>query len=194
MSLSFWTWCENFHFCQVFCVANRGAFEPPPFRGFGEDIYGRRIVFSGLWLKPDVLHIGGKSSALKQKGHKLRTGFAVNQKLTLFFAEHDFLRGVMKKLSCEDAFIIPRIQIQRQHETDKEEISNDDEGKDEGCEEETRVEGGPYAFFYGVHDGQGIVRSLLKKKGKALIECPLSKIEAFAVDGSTDIFSKRGVK
>lgn len=54
--------------------------------------------------------------------------------------------------------------------------------------------GNAYAFFYGVHDGQGIVRSLLKKKGKALIECPLSKIEAFAVDGSTDIFSKRGVK
>lgn len=54
--------------------------------------------------------------------------------------------------------------------------------------------GTAYAFFYGVHDGQGIVRSLLKKKGKALIECPLSKIEAFAVDGSTDIFSKRGVK
>lgn len=90
MSLSFWKWCENFHFCQVFCVANRGAFEPPPFRGFGEDIYGRRIVFSGLWLKPDVLHIGGNSSALKQKGHKLQMGFAVNQKSTLFFAEHDF--------------------------------------------------------------------------------------------------------
>lgn len=54
--------------------------------------------------------------------------------------------------------------------------------------------GKAYAFFYGVHDGQGIVRSLLKKKGKALIKCPLSKIEAFAIDGSTDIFSKRSVK
>lgn len=51
-----------------------------------------------------------------------------------------FLRGVMKKLSCEDAFIIPRIQIQRQHETDKEEISDD--VQDEEAAKAVAVDGG----------------------------------------------------
>lgn len=46
--------------------------------------------------------------------------------------------------------------------------------------------GGGYEFFYGVHDGCGTVRSLLRRDGRELIVCTLRDIEAYAVDGSTD--------
>lgn len=51
-----------------------------------------------------------------------------------------------------------------------------------------------YALFYGVHDGFGTVRSLLRRKGRELVVCTLRDIEAYAVDGSTDVYSKRSVK
>lgn len=48
-----------------------------------------------------------------------------------------------------------------------------------------------YAFFYGVHDGFGTVRSLLRgKKGRELVVCTLKDIECFAVDGSTDPYER----
>lgn len=54
--------------------------------------------------------------------------------------------------------------------------------------------GQAYSLFYGVHDGFGTVRSLLRRKGRELVVCALRDIEAYAVDGSTDVYSKRSVK
>ena len=54
--------------------------------------------------------------------------------------------------------------------------------------------GGGYEFFYGVHDGYGTVRSLLRRKGRELIVCTLRDIEAYAVDGSTDPYGTRSTK
>lgn len=51
--------------------------------------------------------------------------------------------------------------------------------------------GKAYAFFYGVHDGFGTVRSLLRKKGRELVVCTLKDIECFAEDGSTDPYAGR---
>lgn len=51
--------------------------------------------------------------------------------------------------------------------------------------------GKAYAFFYGVHDGFGMVRSLLRKKGRELVVCTLKDIECFAEDGSTDPYAGR---
>lgn len=50
---------------------------------------------------------------------------------------HEFFSVGCEGVPWPGSLIIPRIQIQRQDETDREEISNDDEGKDEGFEEET---------------------------------------------------------
>lgn len=48
-----------------------------------------------------------------------------------------------------------------------------------------------YVFFYGVHDGFGTVRSLLRgKKGRELVVCTLKDIECFAEDGSTDPYER----
>ena len=47
--------------------------------------------------------------------------------------------------------------------------------------------GKAYAFCYGVHDGFGTVRSILRKKnGREYVVCPLKDIERYAVSGSTD--------
>ena len=47
--------------------------------------------------------------------------------------------------------------------------------------------GKAYAFFYGVHDGFGTVRSIQRKKnGREYVVCPLKDIERYAVSGSTD--------
>ena len=44
-----------------------------------------------------------------------------------------------------------------------------------------------YECFYGVHDGFGTVRSLLRKKrGKEYVVCTLKEISAYAIDGSID--------
>lgn len=48
-----------------------------------------------------------------------------------------------------------------------------------------------YVFFYGVHDGFGTVRSLLRKKGRELVVCTLKDIECFAEDGSTYPYAGR---
>lgn len=49
-----------------------------------------------------------------------------------------------------------------------------------------------YVFFYGVHDGFGTVRSLLRnRKGRELVVCTLKDIECFAEDGSTDPYAGR---
>ena len=48
-----------------------------------------------------------------------------------------------------------------------------------------------YALFYGVHDGFGTVRSLLRRKGRELVVCTLKDIECFAEDGSTDPYAGR---
>lgn len=51
--------------------------------------------------------------------------------------------------------------------------------------------GKAYAFFYGVHDGFGTVRSLLRgKKGRELVVCTLKDIERYAVSGSTDPYER----
>lgn len=51
--------------------------------------------------------------------------------------------------------------------------------------------GKAYAFFYGVHDGFGTVRSLLRgKKGRELVVCTLKDIERYAVCGTTDPYEK----
>lgn len=52
--------------------------------------------------------------------------------------------------------------------------------------------GKAYAFFYGVHDGSGTVRSILRKKsGQEYVVCTLKDIERFAEDGSTDPYAGR---
>lgn len=51
--------------------------------------------------------------------------------------------------------------------------------------------GKAYAFFYGVHDGFGTVRSILRKKnGREYVVCTLKDIERFAVSGSTDPYER----
>lgn len=51
--------------------------------------------------------------------------------------------------------------------------------------------GKAYAFFYGVHDGFGTVRSLLRnRKGRELVVCTLKDIERYAVSGSTDPYER----
>ncbi len=51
--------------------------------------------------------------------------------------------------------------------------------------------GKAYAFFYGVHDGFGTVRSLLRnRKGRELVVCTLKDIECFAVCGTTEPYEK----
>lgn len=61
----------------------------------------------------------------------------------------------------------------------------------EDCRFLFKRRGKVYAFFYGVHDGFGTVRSLLRgKKGRELVVCTLKDIECFAVDGSTDPYER----
>ena len=51
--------------------------------------------------------------------------------------------------------------------------------------------GKAYAYFFGVHDGLGTVRSLLRKKdGREFVVCTLKDIERFAVCGTTDPYEK----
>lgn len=51
--------------------------------------------------------------------------------------------------------------------------------------------GKAYAFFFGVHDGFGTVRSILRnRKGRELVVCTLAEIECFAVSGTTDPYEK----
>lgn len=51
--------------------------------------------------------------------------------------------------------------------------------------------GKAYAYFFGVHDGFGTVRSLLRnRKGRELVVCTLAEIECFAVSGTTDPYEK----
>lgn len=51
--------------------------------------------------------------------------------------------------------------------------------------------GKAYAYFFGVHDGLGTVRSLLRKKdGRELVVCTLKDIERYAVSGSTDPYER----
>lgn len=48
-----------------------------------------------------------------------------------------------------------------------------------------------YVFFYGVHDGFGTVRSILRKEnGKEYVVCTLKDIERYAVCGTTDPYEK----
>lgn len=51
--------------------------------------------------------------------------------------------------------------------------------------------GKAYAFFFGVHDGFGTVRSILRKKnGREYVVCTLKDIERYAVSGSTDPYER----
>lgn len=53
-----------------------------------------------------------------------------------------------------------------------------------------RRKGGGHALFYGVHDGLGMVRSLLRKEsGQEYVVCTIQNIEAYAVDGSIDPYN-----